>query len=226
LQADTNRGQLLNYIRNTKGAPLPVEEWLHGVSLVRPAMHTFQTIVMLAQTFGTDSGYCGPMQVPYRDNDSWLSVEFPEGTTVVHDTLAVVQCLPQGLAPVTLQSGLLVDEWTESLPRKEEVTGIGFNYDQPNSSPPAAILLAITPQLTGKWHWEDLTATVLDTFERAKLRAVEPDMIEQLSGIGALVPTTISEFSTERSTISLDYSLNVKAISEQAASLLTTAMNR
>jgi hypothetical protein len=153
-------------------------------------------------------------------------VEFPEGTTVVHDTLAVVQCLPQGLAPVTLQSGLLVDEWTESLPRKEEVTGIGFNYDQPNSSPPAAILLAITPQLTGKWHWEDLTATVLDTFERAKLRAVEPDMIEQLSGIGALVPTTISEFSTERSTISLDYSLNVKAISEQAASLLTTAMNR
>jgi hypothetical protein len=99
------------------------------------------------------------------------------------------------------------------------VTGIAFNYDQPNSSPPSAILMAVTPTVTGNWKWENLTETILDTIERAKLRAVEPDMLEKLNGFATLLPSTIAEFSTGKNTISLDYSLNLKFIYEKVAQL-------
>jgi hypothetical protein len=68
---------------------------------------------------------------------------------------------------------------------------------------------------TGRWHWDNLVTTVLDTFERAKLRAVEPDMIETLSRVAPLLPTTIAEFTTGKSTINLDYARNVAFVNER-----------
>jgi hypothetical protein len=136
----------------------------------------------------------------------------------------MVQCLPQGFSPAGSQCGLLIDEWTEALPKKEEVTGITFNYDAPNSAPPSAILLAITPEETGSWQWDNLVASVLDTFERAKLRAVEPDMIDHLGGIAALLPATIAEFTTGQSTIGLDYARNV-ALAQQKLTTLASALH-
>jgi len=218
-QADLHRGALLDYARNTKGIPLPVDEWLHGASLVRPSLHTFAMVLMLSEAFNGSAAACSPMQLPYRVGDTWLGTEFPENTEIVHDTIAIVQCLPQGFTPAGAQAGLLVDEWMEMLPRRDEVTGIAFNYDQPNSVPPAAVLLAIAPAITGKWHWDDLAATVLDTMERAKLRAMEPDMIENLTGFSLLIPSTLAEFSTGRNTISLDYLLNVEAVAMSVATL-------
>ena len=138
----------------------------------------------------SDSLPCSPLQLPFRDQDSWLGVEFPEETAIVHDTIAFVQCLPQGLNPVGEQCGLLIDEWTESVPKRQEVTGLAFNFDQPNSAPPSAILLAITPEETGHWQWENLVASVLDTFQRARLRAVEPDIVDNLPGLATLLPAS------------------------------------
>jgi hypothetical protein len=222
-KADTSRDQLLKYVRDTLNYPLPIEEWLHGISLVRPNMHNFNTVLMLSQTFNQDSPECSPLQLPFRDNDTWLSIEFPAGTAIVHDTIAMLQCLPQGFQPAATQTGLLIDEWTETLPQKEEVTGIAFNYDQPNSAPPSAILLATTPEITGKWQWDNLTDTVLETIERAKLRAVEPDMIDTMGGFATLLPSTISEFSTSKNGISLDYSWNIKFVADMVASLSTVS---
>jgi len=223
-QADANRDQLLKYARETMNVPLPVEEWLHGVSLVRPNMHNLGTVLMLSETFNHDVPPCSPLQLPFRDQDTWLAIEFPEGTAIVHDTIAVLQCLPQGFKPSGTQIGLLIDEWTETLPQKEEVSGIAFNYDQPNSAPPSAILLAVTPQITGKWQWDDLANTVLDTMERAKLRAVEPDMIDTLGGFATLLPPTISEFNTSRNGISLDYLFNIKFVSDMVTTLSAAAL--
>ena len=206
-----DRDQLLEYI-GIQGVALPVEEWLHGVALVRPTMHTFGLVRMLSETFGAEFGDCRPIQLPYRVNDTWLGVEFPEGTSIVHDTIAMLQCLPQNFTPAGAQCGFLIDEWTETLPQKEEVTGITFNYDTPNSTAANAVLFAITPVETGHWSWDNLVATVLDTFERAKLRAVEPDMIDTLTRVAPLLPATIAEFTTGESTINLDYARNLTAV--------------
>ena len=42
-------------------------------------------------------------------------------------------------------SGLVIDEWTESVPAAEVTTGVAFNYDAPGARPPQSVLLAVTP---------------------------------------------------------------------------------
>lgn len=217
-QLYNTRSDILDYSVNTLGIPLMTNEWLHGVSLVRPKMHTFEMIRMLNDTFNDVNLQLEPLQIPYRDKTSWLAVEFPSDTTIDHDTISFVSYNPQGFAPSHTQCGLLIDEWTEVIPNKEEVTGISFNYNQPNSVPPQAILLAVTPEETGTWKWENLLAVVLDTFDRAKMRAVEPDLLDQLN-ISVFLPALISEFSTSKSGITLDYSLNINYILEKVADL-------
>jgi hypothetical protein len=222
--ADANRGALLDYAKTTRQIDLPVDEWLHGVAHVRPAMHTFSMLLLLADAFGAPQT-CSPIQLPFRAGDTWLGTEFPETTEIVHDTISIVQCLPPGFTATGPQAGLLIDEWMEMLPRRDEVTGIAFNYDQPNSVPPAAVLLAVTPGITGRWTWDDLTAIVRDTFARAKLRAVEPDMVENLLGFASLIPSTLAEFSTGKSTIALDYLLNLEFVSNAVATIAATKVN-
>ena len=218
-QVYATRDDLLKYSHDTLKIPLPVSEWLHGVSLVRTKMHTFELIRMLNETFNANAFHLDPMQIPYRDNSSWLAVEYPSDTTIDHDTISLISYNPQGFTPSKDQCGLLIDEWPEVIPNKEEVTGISFNYNQPNSVPPQALLLAVTPEETGSWKWDDLVETILDTFDRAKRRAVEPDLLDQQIGISTLLPALLSEFSTAKSSISLDYSLNIQYIAEQVAVL-------
>ena len=127
------------------------------------------------------------MQVPFRDKDSWLAVEFPEKDPIdptkpfgiSRDTLSIT---PHGAAAFKAgarQRGVLLDEWTEEIPTASENTGISFRFNQPNAVPPQALLLAVTPEETGSWNWDDLVGTLTDTLARAKRRAVEPAQLEK-----------------------------------------------
>lgn len=222
-QADASREQLLKYAQTVKNIPLPADEWLHGAALVRPAMHTFQLLNTISENLNGPGLSFSPMQLPWRENDNWLGCEFPAGTAIVHDTLSMVQLLPQGFSPAGTLCGLLIDEWTESIPHQEEMTGISFHFNQPDSAPPQALLLTLSPELTGHWKWDNLTSSVLDTFARARERAVEPDELEKIAGISTLLPAILSEFSTGKSTISLDLALNLELFQDfyQATAIIT-----
>lgn len=211
-KAYSSRGDLLNYSKNTLKIRFAVHEWLHGVSLVRPKMHEFEMIRMLNDTFNSTTMQLEPMQIPYRDNASWIAVEYSPNTQIVHDTISCICFNPQGFEPSKDQCGLLIDQWIEVIPNEKEVTGISFNYNQPNSVPPQALLLAVTPVETGKWTWDNLVGSVLDTFDRAKRRAVEPDLLDQTNGVSTLLPALLSEFSTSKNGLSLDYSLNIDRV--------------
>jgi hypothetical protein len=222
-QADGARDTLLAYLRDTVGVPLPVDEWLHGVSCVRPLVHDFEMARTMADALRDVPLEFSPIQLPFRVGDRWLGAEYPPTTEVVHDTVSVVQHLPQGFAAASKQCGLLVDEWLESVPNRAEVTGLSFNFNGPDTTPPQALLLAVTPNETGSWQWDDLVGTVLDTFRRARLRAVEPDQIGDLPGIGTLLPAVIAEFSTSRGSVSLDYSFVLSAIRDSALTMMDAA---
>ena len=73
-----------------------------------------------------------------------------------------------------------------------QTTGIVINYDQPDATPPQSLLLAVTPVQTGKWDWENLVFTLLDTLELAKNRAVEPDHLDK-SRFSHIFPSIMSE---------------------------------
>jgi predicted nucleic acid-binding Zn-ribbon protein len=217
--ADAARAQLVAYARGTAGMPLPVDEWLHGAACVRPPVHDFELVRMIADSAGGDPLELAPIQLPFRMGDSWLGVDYPPTMDVVHDTVSVVQHLPHGFDASGAQCGLLVDEWVETVPTREEVTGLTFNFNAPDSAPPQALLLAVTPEVTGHWRWNDLVDTVLDTFRRARMRAVEPDRLGDVPGVGTLLPALVAEFSTGAGSVSLDYSFVVTEIRERVGGL-------
>ena len=156
-----------------------------------------------------------PLQLPFNKNAHWVALEFPEvkpeqiddeGVFVpTGDFLSVVRQLPEDYDASAPQSGLLIDEWNEVIPNKVETTGIAIHYNQPNTEPPQCILLAVSPNVNGRWEWDDLVETITDTFDRAKRRAVEPDFL-RTTAYAQLLPAVISSFTSYRfGTISTNY---------------------
>ena len=101
------------------------------------------------------------MQLPYRTQDSWLAVEFPthdpidatKSFGISRDTLSIVAHGATAFQAGESKSGLLLDDWTEEIPSTQENAGIAFRFNQPNATPPQALLLVITPEETGSWNW-------------------------------------------------------------------------
>ena len=56
------------------------------------------------------------------------------------------------------------------------------------------MLLAVTPNVTNRWEWDDLVYTVIDTIALAKIRAVEPDHLET-SVLNHVIPAVVSEIA-------------------------------
>ena len=100
----------------------------------------------------------------------------------------------------------MVDEWIEVVPSPDETTGVAFHYDAPGSSPPQAILLAAPPAKAPRWSLGWLEATLLETLELAKLRAVDPDV---LKGAGSVLPATWLAFNAHNDTVSTDPTLAI-----------------
>ncbi len=214
--ADGSRTQLLAHASTAAGITpaLVVDEWLQGLARVRPALHRWELVRVLSEALGDTTIEVRPAQVPYRAQDSWLAVPFPgldpiqdpdpDPTApprpfgITRDTLSIAAHGAAAFQLGAAQRGVLLDEWTEEIPTEQEITGIGFRYNQPNAAPPQALLLVVTPEQTGSWSWDALLGTLDDTLARAKRRAVEPAQLEK-EGLtwNALAPGLVSEFSTE-----------------------------
>ena len=190
----------------------PVAEMIASVANVRPAIHRLHRLLVLHELISGSSTPIEALQLPHRPNDVWLGSVMPSGLDVKHDTLSLVSIAAQTRVPTGDQAGLLVDGWIESFPRDKEVTGIAFAFDQPNSAPLQAMLLAVASDESEHWTWTELTDAVRDTILRAKIRAVEPDMLDTVGGVTTLVPATVAEFSTSEGALSLDFGLAVPAI--------------
>jgi hypothetical protein len=48
--------------------------------------------------------------------------------------------------------------------------------------------------VTNRWEWDDLVYTVIDTIELAKIRAVEPDHLDN-SVLNHVLPAIVSEIA-------------------------------
>jgi len=185
-------------------------------------LHTWEVIRTLTDALNDVSLTVRPVQVPHRNLDSWLAVEYPEHDPlhadrpfgISRDTLSIAAHGASAFRAGVRQRGLLLDEWTEEIPAASENTGISFRFNQPNAVPPQVLLLAVTPEETGSWNWDALVGTLNDTLARAKRRAVEPSQLEQEGLVwNALAPALVSEFST---VATADVSLDLMGILQYA----------
>jgi len=191
--------------------PLAVDEWLQGLTKVRPKLAAYDAARVLADAFEHESANLAAVQLPHEANARWLALELAAGQEVAGDRLLLAMQLDAGYGGDSpAQSGLLLDEWVETIPNRDETTGLAFHFDRPNSEPPQSLLLAVTPRLTGGWEWEDLVDTLHETLELAKKRAVEPDALAR-TGYSQLLPALMTAVTRHLTTISLDFAMNVSA---------------
>lgn len=183
-----------------------VDEWLEGAARVQTGLGALETVTLLSANLVKPPLHHKPMQLPFRTEDHWVGVEYPETFQPVGEYVSILQILPQpDFDPVQPQSGLVIDEWVETIPSKSEATGIALHFDQPNSEPPQVCLLAVTPEITGAWTWDKLVGILQDTIARAKQRAVEPEHLQD-TAYAQFLPAVIAPIASRRfATITEDF---------------------
>jgi len=172
-------GDPLIYQRTVKKTPEPTDTWLYGVARVREKMHVWEQTVILTGAFGAVEPDLKPIQVPWLAGEHWLGLEHPETYVPNSDRLCYTAHFVQPFDRTKWQCGLMLDDWTEVIPAKQETTGLTFHYDRPNAEAPQALLLVTPPAFIGAWQWQDIVDAVSETLDRAKSRAVEPAHLDQ-----------------------------------------------
>ena len=140
-------------------------------------------------------------QLPFVASERWVGLP-STGTWTGANRLSLVAWLAAPLAAGQPLAGLLVDEWQERLPATEELAGVALNVERPGARAPQAILLAVAPDGRAAWDLPTLEATVLETLELAKLRAVDPTALGEL---GHYLPALYFASNAGGDTVSTDF---------------------
>ena len=185
----------------------PVDDWLYGVARVREKLHAWEQTMMFAGALGAAEPELTAVQLPFIIDDFWLGLDFPPEMALDTDRLLYTAHHTVAFDKTAAQCGMLVDEWTETIPVQSVDTGITFHHDRPNSEAPQAMLLVTPTDFRGEWQWADLVDALNETLDFAKRRAVEPVDLDD-SPYAPFLPATVLATQVSQLTIAADLSLN------------------
>jgi hypothetical protein len=80
-------------------------------------------------------------------------------------------------------------------PGPQHTTAAAINFDRPSQDPPQAMLLLTPAPWDGQWSWDDLVQGVLDTFDLARIRTVEPGDLDAIP-LAQFSPATVASVTT------------------------------
>jgi hypothetical protein len=178
--------------------------WLQRLGLVRDDSARLAAVMQGAELTGGDvtPDSLAVMQLPARRGERWLALPF-DGEPAAAE-LAIAAAVSGPLDPAAPWAGLFVDAWAETIPAREETTGIAFHHDAPGARAPQAVLLAVPPDAAAKhWSTDDLLATIDEAHDLAPLRGVGP---QELRFLGTLLPALLlpASLSTDVPAIQLE----------------------
>jgi hypothetical protein len=201
-------GSLTDYLVQEIECEFPADDWLHGIARVREKMHAWEQVAALAPTLGGSEPALTPIQLPHVPGEGWLAMQFDATKPPSGERLLYTANYPSGFVtgydPAAATCGLLLDEWTEVVPSRDETAGLSFHYDRPGSEPPQSWLLVTPAQMRGKWEWSDLLGALHETLDLARLRAVEPAHVDTRA-YARFLPATTSAVTLYGVSITANY---------------------
>lgn len=184
------------------GAPL--HGWMSRMAEVRPRLGELAGCLIASEIAGAGLSDLKVAQFPHQPDARWIGLPLDKSSPA-HVDLSLVVHAP-GLDPAnppTLLTGLMSDDWTETIPAAKETTAISFHYDAPGARPPQALLLAVHPDpAAGGWLPSQLLATVNEAMDLARIRSVRP---QDLDMMGALLPLVYLPNSYTRDVPGVDF---------------------
>jgi hypothetical protein len=210
--AASRSGDLFDYLTNPpepERDPLdfPVDTWLYGVARVRQKIHSWEQILIFSDVLGGTEPGLDALQLPFIPGDRWLGLEFPPGMKLDRDRLLYTAHFAAPFNKAAPQCGMLLDEWTETIPTPSVDTGITFHHDRPNCEAPQSMLLVTPSEFRGAWRWNDLVGALNETLDFSKRRAVEPKHLDN-SAYAPLLPATVIATQVHQLTIAVELGLN------------------
>lgn len=167
------------------GDPLAAETWFQRVSRVRDRSATYRRALSYAEAVtGERHRDLSVGQLPHRPTDEWVGLEANDPDP---GRLSLVAQFGDAFSgdfsgQVT---GLFVDEHVENIPSPTTTSGVALNYDDPDTTAPHAVLLAVPPADENGWSRSAMESVVTDTIELLKLRLVD---LQDLGDFYQLLP--------------------------------------
>jgi hypothetical protein len=189
----------------------PIDTWLYGVARVREKVHAWEQTVMFAGALSVAEPDLDALQLPFTPDDRWLGLEFPAAQKLDKDRLLYTAHFAAVFNKAANQCGLLLDEWTETIPTSSVDTGVTFHYDRPNCEAPQTMMLVTPSEFRGAWTWDDLINALNETLDFAKRRAIEPRQIDN-SPYAPFLPATVVATQVQQLTIALELALNNRIV--------------
>ena len=177
--------------------------WLQQLTHVRAAVSRIDAADTLAALVtGVEQPDFQIAQWPPLEQgpDRWLALAPQTGDPPQPSgRVALAARLSDTFDPAKWFSGLLLDEWVERVPDPVQTTGVAFNYQEPGSRAPQALLVAVCPDEFPAWNDDLVLATVTETLDLAKIRSVD---LEGLDDFGQIIPALWFAFNPDDQTVS------------------------
>jgi hypothetical protein len=122
-----------------------------------------------------------------------VGLPFADGAAPLDAVTSCIVDAPAGLQPWQRLAGLVVDGWSETVPRRRTTpdgpqdlvtTGMAVQANGADARAPQSLLLAVTPD-GEPWTWQRVAGIVDETFALARTRLVT---LERAPLGGALLP--------------------------------------
>jgi hypothetical protein len=159
--------------------PLASVTWFQRAAYVRDGVARLDAAMIYAETAGDGARLTLQVgQLPHTPSDRWVALPVAPGQPFPGGRLSLVAHTP--LSPKAEfdrpLAGLLIDEWVEVVPNRQETTGLTFHFDQPNSAAPQVMLLALSSDRRQVWDLDSLGTVLRDTMDLTRMRAAAPDI--------------------------------------------------
>ena len=188
------------------GDPLQALSWLLAAGRVRPGASRLVTALTYASAVGRAAALeLRVAQLPSVAGERWVALPDPPGGAFPAGKLSLVAHLPRAFKADVPLAGLVIDDWVEVVPGAEVTTGVAFHCESPGARPPQAVLLAVPPPATAQWDVETVEATLLETLELARLRALDPLALGTDPLLQRALPATYLSMNVAGDTVSTDF---------------------
>ncbi|MET0793548.1 MAG: hypothetical protein ABW061_18650, partial [Polyangiaceae bacterium] len=165
------------------------DRYLTQIMRSRDRLGRWRKLNLYARQSGLARPRVDVVQLPHIPGEKWLGLPFDPSTPPEEGRAALLLLnYTTSLNPTALWSGLVIDDWSEMIPNAVETTGIAFHYDSPQAEAPQAVLVATPSANTAQWTFAELLASLEQTLNLAKIRAVSQENLD----IAQLFPMTIT----------------------------------
>jgi hypothetical protein len=166
-------------------SPPAIRTWLTRSARVRPRVLSLARLRTAAQALQAADTPLATLQLPAITGEPWIGDAFG-GATLAGPRVQVTLADGSLTDPTSPLAGLLTDEWTETIPDTQQLTGVAYHYQSPLSEPPQAVLVAVPADTSADtWTPAALEQILRETLDLAKIRAVDQDA---LAKTGQLLP--------------------------------------